>query len=83
MITKFDFDTAEKEPCKVCPLSVYRSPRLKDVISLGGGIVALLRASGPTLAVKAEDPEALVKTVKAQKEKAYVFSNSEFERILF
>ena len=22
------FDTAEIEPCKVCPLSVYRSPRL-------------------------------------------------------
>ena len=36
LITKFGFDTAENEPpsqaaenepCKVCPLSVYRSPR--------------------------------------------------------
>ena len=24
---KFGFDTAENEPCKICPLSAYRSPR--------------------------------------------------------
>ena len=30
------FDTAENEPCKVCPLSAYRSPRLYvKVASLG------------------------------------------------
>ena len=23
------FDTAENEPCKVCPLSAYRSPRFR------------------------------------------------------
>ena len=28
LLAKFGFDTAENEPCKVCPLSVYRSPRL-------------------------------------------------------
>ena len=27
LLTKFDFDTAENELCKVCPLSAYRSPR--------------------------------------------------------
>ena len=27
LLAKFGFDTAENEPCKVCPLSVYRSPR--------------------------------------------------------
>ena len=27
LLVKFGFDTAENEPCKVCPLSVYRSPR--------------------------------------------------------
>ena len=27
-VAKFGFDTAENEPCKVCPLSAYRSPRL-------------------------------------------------------
>ena len=27
LLAKFGFDTAEKEPCKVCPLSAYRSPR--------------------------------------------------------
>ena len=26
-LAKCGFDTAENEPCKVCPLSVYRSPR--------------------------------------------------------
>ena len=29
LLAKFGFDTAENEPCKVCPLSAYRSPRLK------------------------------------------------------
>ena len=28
LLAKFGFDTAENEPCKVCPLSAYRSPRL-------------------------------------------------------
>ena len=27
LLAKFGFDTAENEPCKVCPLSTYRSPR--------------------------------------------------------
>ena len=27
VLSKFGFDTAENAPCKVCPLSVYRSPR--------------------------------------------------------
>ena len=27
LVAKIGFDTAENEPCKVCPLSVYRSPR--------------------------------------------------------
>ena len=26
-LAKCGFDTAENEPCKVCPLYVYRSPR--------------------------------------------------------
>ena len=29
LLAKFGFDTAENEPCKVCPLSAYRSPRLR------------------------------------------------------
>ena len=29
LLAKFGFDTAETEPCKVCLLSAYRSPRLK------------------------------------------------------
>ena len=28
LLAKFGFDTAENEPCKVCQLSAYRSPRL-------------------------------------------------------
>ena len=33
LVAKIGFDTAEKEPSKVCPLSVYRSPRfIFDVI---------------------------------------------------
>ena len=27
LLLKFGFDTADNEPCKVCPLSAYRSPR--------------------------------------------------------
>ena len=32
LLAKFDFDTAENEPCKVCPLSAYRSPRFMTLI---------------------------------------------------
>ena len=28
LLAEFGFDTAENEPCKVCPLSAYISPRL-------------------------------------------------------
>ena len=34
LLTKFGFDTAENEPCKVCPLSAYRSPSLALGITL-------------------------------------------------
>ena len=34
LLAKFCFDTAENEPCKVCPLSAYRSPRYFDGIPL-------------------------------------------------
>ena len=27
LLAKFGFDTAVNEPCEVCPLSAYRSPR--------------------------------------------------------
>ena len=27
LLANFGFDTAENEPCKVCPLPAYRSPR--------------------------------------------------------
>ena len=29
LLAKFGFDTAENGPCKVCPLSAYRSPRFR------------------------------------------------------
>ena len=31
LLAKFGFDTAENEPCKVCLLSAYRSPRLQEL----------------------------------------------------
>ena len=31
LLAKFGFDTAENEPCKVCSLSAYRSPRYRWV----------------------------------------------------
>ena len=34
LLAKFGFDTAENEPCKVCPLSAYRFSRFIRV-SLG------------------------------------------------
>ena len=30
LLATFGFDTAENEPCQVCPLSAYRSPRLRQ-----------------------------------------------------
>ena len=32
LLAKFGFDTAENEPCKVCPLSAYRSLRSLSVL---------------------------------------------------
>ena len=32
LLANVGFDTAENEPCKVCPLSAYRSPRLPDLL---------------------------------------------------
>ena len=32
LLAKIGVDTAENEPCKVCPLSVYRSPRCVEFI---------------------------------------------------
>ena len=34
LLAKFGFDTAENEPCKVCPLSVYRSPRCSIIFGM-------------------------------------------------
>ena len=33
LLAKFGFDPAENEPCKVCPLSAYRSPRFATFAS--------------------------------------------------
>ena len=41
LLAKSGVDTAENEPCKVCPLSAYRSPR-----SAVGG--TRIQCSGPT-----------------------------------
>ena len=35
-LAKFGFDTAENEPCKLCPLSAYRSPRCKALREANG-----------------------------------------------
>ena len=32
LLAKFGFDTAESEPCEVCPLSAYRSPSSRKPI---------------------------------------------------
>ena len=34
LLANFGFDTAENEPCSVCPLSAYRSPRYKEKRSM-------------------------------------------------
>ena len=40
-LQKLGFDTAENEPCKVCPLSAYRSPRFLALSPpLSGRVVA-------------------------------------------
>ena len=41
LLAKFGFDTAENEPCKVCPLSAYRYPRYTDMFAdMGPGLVS-------------------------------------------
>ena len=35
LLAKIGFDTAENEPCKVCPLSAYRSPRFYTLFAGG------------------------------------------------
>ena len=40
-LAKFGFDTAENEPCKVCPFSAYRSPRFRYYRLLPSSSVAL------------------------------------------
>ena len=32
LLPKFGFDRAENEPCKFCPLSMYRSPRFRWIL---------------------------------------------------
>ena len=46
-LAKFGFDTAEKEPCKVCPLSAYRSPRFTGLalpFDVAGAVRSVLDA---------------------------------------
>ena len=49
LLAKIGVDTAENEPCKVCPLSVYRSPRCVAVVATGltvstsGALAVLVR----------------------------------------
>ena len=44
LLAKFGFDTAENEPCKVCPLSAYRSPRSTYVLENPAYIAGSRRA---------------------------------------
>ena len=48
LVAKIGFDTAENEPCKVCPLSVYRCPRLETwgVLTFSSVAAALLVVVG-------------------------------------
>ena len=43
LIVNFGFDTAENEPCKVCPLTAYGSPRFAEVFSKCGRRLLVLR----------------------------------------
>ena len=54
LLAKFGFDTAENEPCKVCPISAYRSPRSSSA-KMPEGLEAVLgtEPEGPEEA----DPE--------------------------
>ena len=39
------FDTGENEPCKVCPLSMYRSPRFNPELVVRGIIIDRLNGN--------------------------------------
>ena len=41
LLAKFGFDTAENEPCKVCPLSADRSPRSECELQTAGSLFGL------------------------------------------
>ena len=44
LLAKFGFDTAENEPCKVCPLSVYRLLQIPQVFEYGDELLKQKRA---------------------------------------
>ena len=41
--SKIGFDTSENEPCKVCPLSVHRSPRCVCELKRGNETIGVVR----------------------------------------
>ena len=53
LLAKIGFDTAENEPCEVCPLSAYRSPRYLREDS-GGRVVS----HRPSDVLEYREPEA-------------------------
>ena len=54
LLAKIGVDTAENEPCKVCPLSVYRSPRSPLGDLLFASIMAPLVAESGRWRLRAE-----------------------------
>ena len=42
LVAKIGFDTAENEPCKVCPLKVSQSPRYVDTLAAYGCFIFIL-----------------------------------------
>ena len=85
LLAKFGFDTAENEPCNVCPLSAYRSPRFIMAMRENDHFKHELM----NLDIACDrDPEDLFRVFDRNNNHSltvddYVCSNSELERILF
>ena len=84
LLAKIGVDTAENEPCKVCPLSVYRSPRsyciYRMLYDYFPGSQTVIRRERDVLTFK------ILSIVHAELVgfvPSYVFSDSKLERNLF
>ena len=66
-VAQFGFDTAENEPCKVCPLSVYRSLRSTPILL---GMQDIGKQTHTNLSQTVQGSESLMASIRIRKDPA-------------